>query len=58
LNPIVSGADAYFGGLRRDGLVLYVAQLLSAIVGVMLANLMFSLPPVSISTHLRGGAGR
>jgi arsenate reductase len=58
LNPIVSGADAYFGGLRRLELILYIiAQILGAIVGVVLANLMFSLPPVSISTHLRGGPG-
>jgi arsenate reductase len=34
-----------------------VAQILGAIVGVVLANLMFSLPPISISTHLRDGPG-
>jgi arsenate reductase len=58
LNPIVSGADAYFGGLRRDELVVYViAQVLGAIVGVVLANLMFSLPAVSLSNHVRSGPG-
>ncbi len=58
LNPIVSGADAYFGGLRRGELATYVvAQVVGAVVGVALANLMFSLPVISISTHLRSGPG-
>jgi arsenate reductase len=58
LNPIVSGVDAYFGGLRRDELIVYViAQVLGAIVGVVLANLMFSLPAVSISSNVRSGPG-
>jgi arsenate reductase len=58
LNPIVSGADAYFGGLRRHELLIYVVvQILGALVGVVLANLMFSLPVVSISTHVRSGPG-
>src|SRR5262249_35038131 len=47
LNPIVSGADAYFGGLRRREFLVYlVAQVLGAVVGVVLANLMFSLPAI------------
>ncbi|MGC1908564.1 MAG: aquaporin family protein, partial [Candidatus Dormiibacterota bacterium] len=33
------------------------AQLIGAAVGVMVANLMFSLPPVNISAHLRSGPG-
>jgi arsenate reductase len=54
LNPIVSGADAYFGGLRRGEFLTYVvAQVLGAVVGVVLANLMFSLPAISVSTHVR-----
>jgi arsenate reductase len=58
LNPIVSGADAYFGGLRRGELGVYVgAQLVGACVGVVLANLMFSLPAISISTHVRSSPG-
>jgi arsenate reductase len=54
LNPVVSCADAFFGGLRRVELAAYiVAQVAGAIVGVIIANLMFALPAVSISTHVR-----
>jgi glycerol uptake facilitator-like aquaporin len=54
LNPVVSCADAFFGGLRRVELAAYiVAQVAGAMVGVIIANLMFALPAVSISTHLR-----
>ncbi|MBV9358130.1 MAG: aquaporin family protein [Chloroflexi bacterium] len=58
LNPIVSGADACFGGLRPRELAVYVvAQIVGACVDVVLANLMFSLPAVSISTHVRSSPG-
>ena len=58
LNPIVSCVDALFGGLRRGELVWYVmAQIVGACVGVMLANLMFSLPAVNVSSHVRSGPG-
>jgi arsenate reductase len=54
LNPVVSCADAFFGGLRRMELAAYIiAQVAGAIVGVIVANLMFALPAVSISTHVR-----
>jgi glycerol uptake facilitator-like aquaporin len=57
LNPVVSGADAFFGGLRRVELAAYVvAQLAGAIVGVLIANVMFALPAVSISTHVRSSS--
>ena len=58
LNPIVSCADAVFGGLRPRELVTYVAaQVVGAGAGAIIANLMFSLPAVSISGHLRSGPG-
>ncbi len=58
LNPIVSSADAYFGGLGRGELATYVvAQVVGAAGGVPLANLMFSLPVISISAHLRSSPG-
>lgn len=54
LNPAVSCADAFFGGLRRVELGAYVvAQVAGAIIGVIIANLMFALPALSISSHLR-----
>jgi glycerol uptake facilitator-like aquaporin len=54
LNPVVSCADAFFGGLSRLQLVVYVvAQVVGAAVGVVIANLMFALPAISISTHAR-----
>lgn len=54
LNPVVSIVDAAFGGLRRQELAVYVvAQLAGGVLGVLLANLMFSLPAVTISTHVR-----
>ena len=58
LNPVVTAADAFFGGLRPRELAAYVlAQLAGAAVGVILANLMFSLPAVTVSTHVRSTPG-
>jgi glycerol uptake facilitator-like aquaporin len=58
LNPVVSIVDTVFGGLSRRELAAYVvAQLAGAAVGVILANLMFSLPGVTISTHVRSSPG-
>jgi glycerol uptake facilitator-like aquaporin len=60
LNPVVSVVDATLGGLRARELAVYVvAQVSGAIVGVVIANLMFSVAAVSISTHDRwsGGTG-
>jgi glycerol uptake facilitator-like aquaporin len=55
-NPIVSLADALGGGLTWVELVSYVvAQLVGAVVGVVIANVMFSLPAVSVSHHARSG---
>lgn len=54
LNPVVSCADAFFGGLGRVQLVVYVvAQIVGAAIGVAIANLMFGLTVVTISTHAR-----
>lgn len=58
LNPIVSCVDAFFGGLRRGALGMYVlAQVAGGVFGVVLANLMFGLPAVNISSHVRSGMG-
>jgi glycerol uptake facilitator-like aquaporin len=58
LNPVVSVVDAFFGGLRARELATYIfAQVAGAGVGVISGNLMFSLPAVSISTHVRSSPG-
>lgn len=57
LNPVVSIADALLGRRRRIGLtgaalIVYVAaQVLGAIGGAVLANLMFAAPTALSSTH-------
>jgi glycerol uptake facilitator-like aquaporin len=57
-NPLVSLADAFFGGLNRRDLPVYVAaQIAGAISGSVVANLMFDLDAVSWSTHSRSSGG-
>jgi arsenate reductase len=58
LNPVVSLADAFFGGIARRELLAYVpAQVTGGICGAVLANLMYSLPAVEWSTTTRTGGG-
>jgi arsenate reductase len=58
LNPVVSLADAYFGGIARRDLLAYIpAQVAGGICGTMLANVMYSLPAVDWSTTTRSGGG-
>jgi arsenate reductase len=53
-NPVVSFVDAHFGGIsRRDALVYLPAQVAGCTLGSVVANIMFSLSAVSISTHHR-----
>jgi glycerol uptake facilitator-like aquaporin len=53
-NPVVSLADATFGGIRRrDALAYMPAQVAGCILGAITANGMFSLAAISISTHHR-----
>jgi glycerol uptake facilitator-like aquaporin len=53
-NPVVSLVDAAFGGLgRRDALAYVPAQVAGCISGAVVANAMFALAAVSISTHHR-----
>ena len=56
LNPAVSLAFAIRGELSWREFVGYVgAQILGAIAGVWAAHLMFELPVLQVSTHLRSG---
>ena len=53
-NPVVSLADASFGGIAwRDVLAYVPVQIVGCILGAVTANGMFSLAAVSISTHHR-----
>jgi arsenate reductase len=53
-NPVVSFVDAAFGGISLRHAAAYLpAQVLGCISGAILANVMFSLPAISISTHQR-----
>jgi len=53
-NPVVSLVDAAFGGLRpRHALAYIPAQVGGCIAGAVLANAMFALSAISISTHHR-----
>jgi arsenate reductase len=53
-NPVVSLADASFGGIRwRHALAYIPAQVAGCVLGAVVANAMFSLAAISISTHHR-----
>jgi glycerol uptake facilitator-like aquaporin len=53
-NPVVSLADASFGGITwRDALLYAPAQIGGCALGAIVANGMFELSAVSISTHHR-----
>jgi glycerol uptake facilitator-like aquaporin len=56
-NPVVSLADATFGGIRwRDALAYMPAQVVGCVLGAIAANGMFSLAAISISTHHRASS--
>jgi glycerol uptake facilitator-like aquaporin len=56
LNPIVSLVEMFWGRLKRKDLFLYwCAQLLGALLGVVLIHLMFDMPVYQISTTQRTG---
>src|SRR3982750_3298501 len=57
-NPVVTLADRIFGGVTNRQVGAYLpAQLVGGIAGAVLANLMFDLDAVSVSTHHRSGGG-
>ncbi len=58
-NPVVTMVAALRGEFaRRDVLPYVLAQVAGACAGVIVANLMFELPAVAISTTARAGAGQ
>src|SRR5688572_26150502 len=57
-NPVVSLADRIFGGLTTRELLTYIpAQVVGACVGAIVANLMFDLDAVTLSTRARDTSG-
>jgi glycerol uptake facilitator-like aquaporin len=56
MNPVVTLAAAATGGLRWHAVPGYiVAQIVGAILGVWLAHVMFGLPILQLSQHVRAG---
>jgi len=57
-NPVVTLADRFFGGVTNRQVAYYLpAQLAGGAVGAVVANLMYDLPAVSISTTDRSAGG-
>jgi glycerol uptake facilitator-like aquaporin len=57
-NPVVTMADRILGGTTsRDAGLYVVVQVVGACLGAMVANLMFDLPAIDISTHTRSSSG-
>jgi arsenate reductase len=57
-NPAVTLADRAFRGLSNRATVGYIgAQIAGGVVGVVLANLMFDLSAITLSTTSRSGTG-
>ena len=57
-NPVVTLADRYFGGVTNRQVRAYLpAQVIGGAVGAVVANAMFDLPAVSISTTDRSAGG-
>jgi arsenate reductase len=58
LNPVVTLAERLFGGVSTRQVAAYLpAQLFGGATGAVLANLMYGLHPVTVSTHHRSAGG-
>lgn len=57
-NPVVTFAERVFGAITtRAAAVFVAAQVVGCCAGVVLANVMFDLPAVDVSTHARASGG-
>src|SRR5260370_309854 len=57
LNPVVSMTAAFLGSITwRDACFYALAQVSGGILGAACADIMFALPPYSLSHHVRSGA--
>ena len=58
LNPVVTLADRVFGGLTTREAGFYMgAQVAGAVLGTIVANLMFELPAIELAQRSRTGSG-
>ena len=58
-NPVVTLAERFLGVVTTATAAgLVAAQVAGGLLGVVVANLMFDLDAVSVSTHERGGSGQ
>lgn len=59
LNPVVTIVDRIFGGLKstKEAVGYVIAQIVGGVIGAIIANLMFGLDAVNLSTHVRSGGG-
>jgi arsenate reductase len=56
-NPVVTMADRILGGMSTGDAGVYIAaQVAGGCLGAIAANLMFDLPAVDVSTHVRSSA--
>ena len=59
MNPVVTQAAVFMSGFARRKAVAYIAaQIVGAILGVWVAHVMFELPILEVSTHVRTGVGQ
>ncbi len=57
-NPVVTLSERLLGAISTRAAALFVtAQVAGCCLGTVLANLMYGLPWVTVSTHVRTGAG-
>jgi len=57
-NPVVTLADRILGDMTTRAALAYIpAQVAGACAGAVIANVMFSLDPVTMSTHTRSSSG-
>ncbi len=56
-NPVVTLAERVLGAISAAAAALIAAQVVGCSLGVILANLMFDLNPVTLSTHDRSTGG-
>jgi len=57
-NPVVTLAERLLGSISTQAMAVFVAaQVLGCCAGAVVANLMFDLPAVNVSSHVRSGSG-